>query len=295
MISVTIGLPVYNGANYLEPALASLAAQTMQDLQFLISDNASTDATPEILAKWAAKDSRIKYHRQPRNIGGYPNFKWVLNNAGSHWFSFAAHDDLWSPDFVQSLYKAITAKPGIVLAVPQVITMFEDGSEDMRRPVPDEMSEGTRTDRIRCALDEARGGWYNGLWNREALISAIDQTKSFSHVWGHDLITLLPPMLSAAIVSSNDAIYYKRQTLLSDQRYRPKTARDQFLLYSEFLRASLNALKAAPLSPTEKIRLLPSIVGYARHGEKPWRILKTAIREALQVVRNGVNHPTREL
>jgi glycosyltransferase involved in cell wall biosynthesis len=283
MVSVTIGLPVYNGADYLELALATLSAQTMEDIEFLVSDNASTDATPAILAKWAAKDSRFKYHRQPQNIGGYPNFKWVLNNAGSRWFSFAAHDDFWSPDFVQSLYKAITAKPGMVLAVPQVVTMFEDGGEDMRRPVPGKISEGARTDRIRCALHEARGGWYNGLWNREALISAIDQTKGFSHVWGHDLITLLPPMLSAAIVSSNDAIYYKRQTSLSDQRYRPKTAKAQFLLYGDFLQVSFNALIKAPLSPTEKLRLLPSIIRYARHGEKPWRILKTAIREALQV------------
>jgi len=285
MVSVTIGLPVYNGADYLEPALASLAAQNVQDLQFLISDNASTDATPEIVAKWAAKDSRIKYHRQPQNIGGYPNFKWVLNNAGSRWFAFAAHDDLWSPDFVQSLYKAITAKPGLVLAVPQVITMFEDGGQDTRRPVPEEMSGGARTDRIRCALHEARGGWYNGLWDRQALISAIEKTKNFSHVWGHDLITLLPPILSVAIVSSNNAIYYKRQTSLSDQRYRPKTAKDQFLLYCDFLRVSFNALKAAPLSPTEKLRLIPAIIRYARHGAKPRRILKTAIREAIPVFR----------
>jgi len=285
MVSVTIGLPVYNGADYLETALASLAAQTMQDLQFLISDNASTDATPEILARWAAKEPRIKYHRQTENIGAYPNFKWVLNNAGSHWFAFAAHDDLWSPEFVQSLYNAITAKPGLVLAVPQVITMFEDGREDTRRPVPEEMGGGSRTDRIRCALHEARGGWYYGLWDRRALISAVEKTQNFTHVWGSDLVTLLPPILSGALVSSNNAIYYKRLTPLSEQRYRPKTAKGQCVLYCDFLLESVKALKAASLSPTEKLRLIPSIIRYARHGAKPWRILKTAIRETVQAFR----------
>jgi glycosyltransferase involved in cell wall biosynthesis len=285
MASVTIGLPVYNGADYLESALASLSAQTMQDIQFLISDNASTDATPEILTKWAAKDSRIKYHRQPQNIGAALNFKWVLSNAGSQWFAFAAHDDLWSPDFVQSLYTAITAKAQLVLAVPQLITMFQDGREDRRRPVPEQMGAGSRTDCIRCALNEVSAGWFYGLWDRSALISATEKTKNFTHAWGADFVVLLPPILSRAIASSNEAIYYKRQTPLSDQRYRPKTAKDQCVLYRDFLQESFKALKAAPLSPTEKLRLIPPIIRYARHATKPWRILKTAIREAVQMVR----------
>ena len=45
---VTVGVPVYNGENYLEAALESQLSQTWGDLEILISDNASTDGTPEI-------------------------------------------------------------------------------------------------------------------------------------------------------------------------------------------------------------------------------------------------------
>ena len=45
---VSIGLPVYNGADFLEEALDSLLAQTFEDFELIISDNASTDRTQEI-------------------------------------------------------------------------------------------------------------------------------------------------------------------------------------------------------------------------------------------------------
>jgi len=285
MVSVTIGLPVYNGADYLEQALASLLAQSMRDIQFLISDNASTDATPDILAKWMAKDSRIKYRRQPQNIGASANFNWVLDNAGSQWFAFAAHDDLWSPNFVESLFHTITAKPGLVLAVPQVVTMFEDRREDARRPVPEEMTTGSRVDLIRRALQEVCGGWFYGLWNRQTLISAFQQTRNFTHVFGADLLILLPPILSGAIAGSNKAIFYERLTTLSVQRYRPKTAKGEYVFYCDFLKECLKALKAAPLSQTEKFLVLPSVLRHVRRGIPLRSILKNAVREALDVLR----------
>jgi glycosyltransferase involved in cell wall biosynthesis len=254
----------------------------MRDLEFLISDNASTDATPEILASWAAKDPRIKYYRQPENIGAHPNFQWVLNAASSQWFAFAAHDDVWSPNFFQSLFDAVSTETRFVLAVPQIITFFENGGVDTCRPAPEDMGAGSRVDRIRRLLYEARGGWYYGLWDRQTLLSSIDKTRGFRHVWGSDLMILLPPILSGAVTSSNTAIYYKRLSPLSEQRYRPKTAKDELCLYSDFLHVSLESLKTAPLTPVEKLRLTPSVIRYARHGVKPSRILKTAIREVLR-------------
>jgi len=285
MTSVTIGLPVYNGAEYLEQALASLSAQSLPGVQLLISDNASTDATPDILAEWAAKDPRMKCYRQSQNIGAFANFKWVLNNASSRWFAFAAHDDLWSPNFVESLFNAITAKPGFVLAIPQIVTVSEDGHEDAPRLMPEEIATASRTGRIRCALREVCGGWFYGLWDRHSLISAIQQTSGYTYVWGSDLMILLPPILSGAITGSNNAVFYERLTIVTERRYRPKTARGQFILYLNFLKECLKALGNAPLSPTEKISLLPFVVHHARHGSRPGRILKTAAREALQVLR----------
>ena len=53
MARISICLPVYNGAAYVEEALTSIAAQTSKDYVVLASDNASTDQTSEILKRWS--------------------------------------------------------------------------------------------------------------------------------------------------------------------------------------------------------------------------------------------------
>ena len=50
-------------------AIESILAQTFTDLELIISDNASTDATPAICAGYAARDSRVRYHRHERDLG----------------------------------------------------------------------------------------------------------------------------------------------------------------------------------------------------------------------------------
>ena len=55
MPRISICLPVYNGADYVEDALASIAAQTCTDYVVLASDNASSDETGAILDKWSRR------------------------------------------------------------------------------------------------------------------------------------------------------------------------------------------------------------------------------------------------
>lgn len=99
---VSIGLPVYNGAESLPRALDSLLAQTCADFELIVSDNASTDATGDICARYAQRDPRLRHVRQPRNIGAMPNFEFVLRSAQGEFFMWAADDDRWAPDFLQS-------------------------------------------------------------------------------------------------------------------------------------------------------------------------------------------------
>ncbi len=170
---VTIGLPVYNGAEFLDSALASLCAQTFQDLRILVADNASTDETPQIIQKWVDRDPRVQYHRQPENIGAIGNYAWVLDNARTPWFMFGAYDDLWTPDFVERLYKAVTARPGLLCAVPSVSAMSMDGTEQKLAPLPAVVTEqGDSLSRILRLLRKARSGWYYGVYDTAALRQA---------------------------------------------------------------------------------------------------------------------------
>jgi glycosyltransferase involved in cell wall biosynthesis len=104
---VSIGLPVFNGEDFLRRALDTLLAQTFVNFELIISDNASTDKTEEICKEYAARDSRIRYIRQASNLGGLENFNFVLREAHSRYFMWAAVDDQWDPLFIQSLLRRL--------------------------------------------------------------------------------------------------------------------------------------------------------------------------------------------
>ena len=81
--TVSVGLPVYNGADYLAEAIDSILKQSFEDFELLIQDNASTDATGEICRAYAASDARVRYVRNPQNVGAAGNYNLVFERARS--------------------------------------------------------------------------------------------------------------------------------------------------------------------------------------------------------------------
>lgn len=124
---VSIGMPVYNGANYLAEALDALLAQSFADFELVISDNASTDATEEICRGYAARDRRISYHRAEQNRGAAWNFNRVFALARSPYFKWAAHDDLCAPTMLARCVEALNRAPEIVLAYPRAHMLDPQG------------------------------------------------------------------------------------------------------------------------------------------------------------------------
>lgn len=111
---VSIGMPVFNGEKFIREALDSLLRQSFSDFELIISDNASTDGTERICREYAALDQRIRYIRQPTNIGAGFNFKFVLDEARSEYFMWAACDDVRSNDFVELNHKFLSENPEFV-------------------------------------------------------------------------------------------------------------------------------------------------------------------------------------
>ena len=113
---LTVGLPVYNGEKYLCEAIDTLLSQTYGDFELVISDNASTDATQEICQGYTRQDARVRYLRQPRNIGLSPNHNFVADQARGELFKWAAADDLYGPELLRSCVAALDEHPEAVLA-----------------------------------------------------------------------------------------------------------------------------------------------------------------------------------
>jgi glycosyltransferase involved in cell wall biosynthesis len=125
---VSIGLPVYNGEKFIRRALESLISQSYEHFEIIISDNASTDRTPEICREYMTRDKRIRYLRNPKNIGALSNFKRVLELAQGDYFMWAADDDFWLPDFIKTLLEELENHIEAGVAMSAVDRIWENGT-----------------------------------------------------------------------------------------------------------------------------------------------------------------------
>jgi glycosyltransferase involved in cell wall biosynthesis len=124
---VSIGLPVYNGENYLALAIGSLLGQSYQDFELIISDNASADRTEEICRAYAARDGRIRYYREAENRGAAWNFNRLVGLARGEYFKWAAHDDLCAPRFLQRCVDRLDRDPDLVLCFSRTAVIDQSG------------------------------------------------------------------------------------------------------------------------------------------------------------------------
>jgi len=130
---ISIGLAIYNGENYMREAIDSLLSQTFSDFELIISDNASTDATAEICKAYASKDSRIRYHRNERNLGGAVNMNQTIRMARGEYFKLAAHDDNCAPEFLERCLDVLEREPSTILVHPKTV-LIDENSELLTEP-----------------------------------------------------------------------------------------------------------------------------------------------------------------
>lgn len=111
MKKIVIGVPVYNGSDYIYDALKSIQRQTFQDFFVLISDNCSNDNTQEICNEIVSNDNRFIYTRQDKNIGAFANFDYLLSQANAEYFMFLGHDDEISENFLEVCVDYLDSNP----------------------------------------------------------------------------------------------------------------------------------------------------------------------------------------
>lgn len=126
---VIVGLPVYNGQKYLGAAIESHLSQSFGDFDLVISDNGSTDATPEICADYASKDTRIKYLRSAENRGILWNHRRVFAAVESpdQYFRWAGADDIMEPELLQAMVTILNTRPEVEAVVPDTKNIDDRG------------------------------------------------------------------------------------------------------------------------------------------------------------------------
>lgn len=116
---VSLGLPVYNGENYLPQAINAVLAQTYKDYELIISDNGSTDNTETLCRAFVEKHPHFTYFRSDKNHGAAWNFNRVFELASGEYFKWVAHDDLMAPSFLTKCVSILDQDSSVVLCYPK--------------------------------------------------------------------------------------------------------------------------------------------------------------------------------
>jgi hypothetical protein len=112
---VTIAIPTFNRATWLKGCVHAALAQTYQNFEILVSDNASTDETAEVLQE--ITDHRLRVIRQKSNIGFLPNWQTCVAEAKGEYVVFVADDDLIAPWFLDRCVALIRKEPKLPIVV----------------------------------------------------------------------------------------------------------------------------------------------------------------------------------
>lgn len=260
--TVSIGLPVYNGEAFVAAAIDSLLGQDLTDLELVISDNASTDRTPEICEAYARRDPRVQFSRNDTNLGPNRNFLRVLELATGEHFMWASHDDVWAADYVRLLLAGFSAGDGIALSAGRTMYMTEEGA-------PSSLSSAsapsahvvTAPELARVLLQQHATSWFYGLFRRTVALELMELLRDVP-VWGGDLIILLRLCLRYPVVGDDRAVIYKR--LRTHTSHQPKTPREWVRWQRTFATAMLREVASARLPVPETTAVLGHLVPFLR-------------------------------
>lgn len=154
---LSVGLPVYNGEKYIDQSIESLLGQTYEDFELIISDNASTDSTADICRRYGKQDSRIRYIRQPRKIGLFPNHNFVVQRARGEYFKWAAADDPYGRDLLKSRVNTLDQDAGVVLAHSWEVVIDDAGTVTQARDYPLASDSPRAPERFKSILSGTSG------------------------------------------------------------------------------------------------------------------------------------------
>jgi glycosyltransferase involved in cell wall biosynthesis len=275
---VSIGMPVYNSERYLEETLDSILAQTFADFELIISDNGSTDRTDEICRRYAEADSRIRYDRNPKNMGASYNYNKVFRLARGVYFKHAAYDDLLAPTYLERLVEVLDREPAVVLAYPRCQIIDDAGQPNHTAPPLMELRsrEKTAHERFRRYIPRSSSQTMCdpifGLYRTET----FGRTRLIQSYPAQDAILLGEITLLGEIEEVPEVLFFERWhkggSIMSNQKiddlyawYDPdmRGRLPNILVHWRWVIELARAIGRAPISRSEKLKCYFTLRLYA--------------------------------
>lgn len=105
MSKVSVVVPVYNVEKYLDECISSICASTLYDIEILLIDDGSTDASRDIAEQWQRRDRRVKvYHKTNGGLSDARNYGIQL--CQGEYIAFVDSDDKIAPEMFEDMYRA---------------------------------------------------------------------------------------------------------------------------------------------------------------------------------------------
>jgi glycosyltransferase involved in cell wall biosynthesis len=282
VLRLSIGVPVCNGENFLAEALDSILAQTFPDFELIVSDNASTDGTAEISRAYAARDPRVRYHRQERRVGAAENHNRVFRLAGAPYFKWHAHDDVLAPEFLARCVEILDRYPEVILAHTLTRVIDERGAvigicpaETRGYDAPQPQRRfGSRVSRVRIPLPLA-GHRYPDVLPIWGVIRSevLARTPLFGFFSGADDVLLAQLALLGPFYRAPEYLFFLREHAGKSSRvYRGRRRHAVWFdpgndgrivlpdcrMFAEFVRS----VRSAPLSAAQQAGCYARMVPY---------------------------------
>lgn len=273
---VGMGMPVYNGEQYIEDALKSALSQSFDDFSLHIADNASTDRTQEICQDFASQDSRIHYIRNSINLGAAKNYTVCFEPSNCEYFRWANADDLSEPSLVAKCLRVLEENPDAVLAYGKTRIIGSNGEflEDYDDNLHLTM-ESPSARFIQCLDAIGLSNVLYGLVRRDQLA----KTALLGNYIASDINLIAELTLYGTFIEIPDTLFSRRMhpEASSWDRSDTETQREfwdpsrkkLFLQKWRRVRAYTSAVSRAELSTAEKLTLYKQITKIAYWGGKP--------------------------
>lgn len=290
---LSIGVPVYNGADFIHEAITSHLEQDFGDFELVVSDNCSDDATPDIVNELAKADPRITYSRNDENIGGPANFNRLFRLTSAPLFRWAAADDRIEPGYLSSVIAMMDDDPSIVIGHSQSLLidpksepMLEmaqgwlggDGYMEAIKLNPPEGDERFHSphphQRIDAVINNNHRNFYIfGIMRRATMM----QTRLHGAFYGGDRTLLVEMAMRGTFRKVDDALFASRSHAknsgrngLNFEELKQHGAKD-LSFASMVMKGYVNGVRQAGVGRSEELKCLAAI---AKKFRQPARMVR---------------------